>query len=670
MLVNHWNPILLCVVASEICDRVSKCSLTYRDRFEAMGEELRTLAAAIQDQYHDYNDLKELYTEVLYGNQCLFDVVASKPEKYRQLLMKNQVVSAAEDLWRGTVRAGLGIHKCVAALSYLGGCKHLSDLWAVHRTFEAKVRLPSFFQFSAWKRDGFIRYVVETVCLVSIYVLMVIMLMQYLRDSEGGAVKDSGLSNEDVFVIFYTVTLVTYHLQILALKLLLGQKPSFDVRLGLDIGLCLLAVQVEDLQTGSVYLDLDTDTSVYVLELLSGLLYLLAGFRISIVLLRTRTFGPILRMIYIICKDISSYLFIYALTILSFSMLFASTLWRIPSFSSIPSTIRTLFHWGIAGLDLTQLNSKPELASVLGIGWTLISAVFMLNLLIAVLSARYEALVPQAKADFACLVYMSYNQARCDSQYGSIVIAPAPFNVLTLPAIPLYFFLPGKAAAINHFFSVLSYQVLFAAALLSFFLLQLFISPLIYLYVFLLTFKQFSLRKAIWPFIWLFSGPFYLVFLCGVSFKHLVKYLYYEAENDTEHDFDYIEDVHQLLNRVTFRSRDDVIIPLELLGAILKPFPHTSPLEFLRSSQSASSKSTPAAGILVKSYFSIQWKKTMKLLDRFASVKEQDYLGGEKMINVTRTGEIFEQLRNAPRRLAAVNVGYTQKALIKARVET
>ena len=391
-----------------------------------------------------------------------------------------------------------------------------------------------------------------------------------------------------------------------------------------------------------------------------------------LVLLRTRTFGPILRMIYVIWKDISNYLFIYMLVLVSFAMLFASALWRIYQFSSIQLTMRTLFHWGIAGVDVSDITSRMLLASTLGILWTLISAVFMLNLLIAVLSCRYEQLAPQAQADYVCIVYQSYHQSRCDTDYASLVIAPAPFNFLTAPALPLYLLFPTHAPRINHFFTVLSYQVMFLAGLCIFTVYTAVISLWTYVLVPVALVKKGGWRGSLWVVPWGLAGPLYLLFLYFYSLPSFYHYAYFDDKEEEVQEPDLYRSLRDHLGRLA-RSAPSVLMPFDLLVTTLRQFPG-APLSLLPDSELSSARSTLQSGSIqvmsqtgafLQSLTLLQWRKMRKLLMPFQS-KADPKNPHNRVIDVARGYAFFCKFSGTPDRLKAANIQYVQTALYLA----
>jgi len=374
-------------------------------------------------------------------------------------------------------------------------------------------------------------------------------------------------------------------------------------------------------------------------------------------------------MIYVIWRDIANYLFIYALTLVSFAMLFTSALWRIEEFSSVQLTVRTLFHWGIAGLDAGQISSRPWLASILGLIWTIISAVFMLNLLIAVLSSRYEQLAPQAQADYVCIVYQSYQQSRCDSDFGSLVIAPAPFNSLTLPALPLYLLFPTHAPRINRFFALLSYQVLFLVGFCVFTLYTGVVSVWTYLLMPVAMVKKGGWRRSFWVVPWVFAGPVYLLFLYFYSLPSFCRYVYYEEEEESTTELSIYRSMKEHLGRLIC-SIPPFPLSFELLVTTLRQFPGT-PLSLLPDSELSSARSSLQSGSLnsssqsssfMQSLTLLQWRKMRKLLQPFQSLPDPRK-PHQRLIDVPRAYEFFRKFSYKPERLRAANIQYVQIAL-------
>jgi hypothetical protein len=293
----------------------------------------------------------------------------------------------------------------------------------------------------------------------------------------------------------------------------------------------------------------------------------------------------------------------------------------------------------------------------------------MLNLLIAVLSNRYEQLSPQAQADYVCIVYQSYLQSRCDSDFGSLVIAPAPFNFLTLPALPLYLLYPQKAPRINSFFSLFSYQVLFLVGLCAFTVYSALVSVWTYLLVPIVMVTKGGWRRSFWVVPWVFAGPAYLLFLYFYSLPSFCRYAYFEEQEENSSEGDIYRSMRDHLERLT-NSIPPTLLPFDFLVTTLRQFPGT-PLSLLADSQissarssiqSASVSASSQSGTFLQSLTTLQWRKMRKILLAFQSLPNPKD-SNRKIIDVARASEFFRKFSHKPDRLKAANIQYVQIAL-------
>jgi len=663
-LVLSPNPLLLCIAYSELCKYLRPWSRIFREHFTQLSDSFLRIALHLQAQHNDYIKLKAFYMDPSYGGKNAFDLLCHKPEEYRELLMCETVVNIAKDLWRSEEDLGIGVACCYFA--YLAQLTSYETIWTLRVPLEEEH--DSLLQFHIWKRDGFVRHMVETCVLLAMFLILVYILHLYLQLMHLEKGPDilvemnklmNTLRNYRMLFAGYCFSLIVSHLQAGVHLLFLGNSLTLNSRMYLDALIVACISVTICFQEG--YIELEWERQLRTAEWLYAALFFFIGLRILMVLLETETFGPILRMIFLTVRGVLAYLLIYLLTMLVFALSFTIIFWRNASFESIEMSIRTLFTWSVGNLDPSIFTDSPEAGSVLSCAWALVSAVLLLNLLVAVLSMRLEHLSPQARADYVAVLYRSYTQTRFEPMYGALVVAPAPFNVLTLPALLLYVLLPGTKCRVTQWFAQMSYQLVFAVAVVLYTCMHAVLFPVAYVLA-VWRLCRMKGKRAFSIVVWLALGPIQLLLLWGYSYKRFFQFLYAApTSRRAELSTDFFKPLKRHLHRLQQQWTGPCLLSLADLAPTLTPFP--------RWRRPAIEASTPTRFFETaeRIYFSSQVLKqnsssqTLAFLQRFKGIGQAD------KVDIKRVVAFMEQLEDKPDLLLAANISAVQIALQRAR---
>jgi hypothetical protein len=332
-----------------------------------------------------------------------------------------------------------------------------------------------------------------------------------------------------IITIMCSTVLLTL-MQRMAYKRLLNEQYQVTIIDGLSVVVVILMIGIAITTRRDVYEVMEYETLQNYQEYSYAVVMFSISLRIASILTQTRTFGPWIRMIFIITKSTLTFLVLFVLVVLSFATGFVFLFRKDGEyFGSIQLSIRTLFQWSVGGIDTSIFTHREELGSILAIVWAFASTIILLNLLIAVLSARYEDLAPKITADYVSIMYQAYSQTRYTEPYGALIIAPAPFNFLTFPLLPLYLLFPKVAPKLDKWFVLGSYQVLFLAAVCLFACYAILISLFVYFHV---CYDLISKRRYLKLPIWLLLSPFYLVYLALISSKRFMWEMYRTPPSD------------------------------------------------------------------------------------------------------------------------------------------
>ena len=345
-------------------------------------------------------------------------------------------------------------------------------------------------------------------------------------------------------------------------------------------------------------------------------------------------------------------------------------------FGSISLGIRTLFQWSVAGVDPTIFTNREELGSLLALAWAFVSTIILLNLLIAVLSSRFEALSPLVTADYVSLMYQSYSQTRYEPPFGALVVAPAPLNILTFWLVPIYTTWPEAATHLDPIFVILSYQVWFFIGSAVFALYCVLSSMVAYCYVVAQLARATKVRRKCGLLLWLPLGPFYLVFLSLLSYSRFAKEMYHsQVEAVPGIPTEVLTPALRFLSILSSRSKEvNCWVSLKDVESALAHFPR-SKQPFQSSTSLAAGtlfvkRSNPFKEVANRIYFSKaqltnqRSKSVIQFFQQFASYCEKGELA---RIDVLRMKRLITKYRKAPEKLTALNISAVQAALLSMR---
>jgi hypothetical protein len=220
-----------------------------------------------------------------------------------------------------------------------------------------------------------------------------------------------------------------------------------------------------------------------------ALVVVLSWFRYFGYFLVIKSVSKLINTLVKMLKDTVSFMFIMVSYMLLVSSIF-STLFQEAAperYGSISLAMRTLFDYALGNYDTQVIDYKDDSHSALMMIHIVISNIFLLNYLIAILSTVYVSMKVIGEFLYKANRYYyieKYQLARLDDKgLEQYVIHPAPVNLLTVALIP--FTLNAKGVRYGRYFSRMIFwleniimSIFFAAYLII-------LTPIIYFRVFL-----------------------------------------------------------------------------------------------------------------------------------------------------------------------------------------
>jgi hypothetical protein len=531
-LVTASSPLSTCVILSDFIDSIKDHNKDYSLKFEELSGQLVQIGALIEDYVNDTQSLTAHYSSKPFGDTSIILNLVSKPKKYRNFLNDPLAKLLAVKFWT----ADRSFTFNFALSSYVTKVLDYSTqrkVWTIH-TQKASLNYTSSFQLTSWINSCSIRHLVETLSSSLFAVVLVYIITEYTKASrksinsldltvdENEAVNDKYYQLErlyDNYFFNFSFILGASALIKLMYQRLTNQASTTDPRLPFDIVIFISA------------LILRTRWNEYmgdVGKVLWGVMSFAYTIRVLLCFVVNQNFGPTLRMMYSTFVDIIPFMSVFGVILICFAVSFHNFFYESPGYETLKASCTTLISAALGSFDFYSFESRKDLGFVLVMVWILIANILILNILIAVLSSRYEALSPQANADFVSLI-VTYNQSLSfHPKYGGMIVFPPPLTILVVPFLPLYL-LPINKEKLTNFLARLSYVPLFLFSVTSFFLCNLAFVPV----CFIKTLVNISLdprlvrtNKLTALCKWCFAGVPYLLFLTAVSLPGFITHLF------------------------------------------------------------------------------------------------------------------------------------------------
>ena len=314
------------------------------------------------------------------------------------------------------------------------------------------------------------------------------------------------------------------------------RKLNFGYSLCLDILLLFgIFLQFLDITSRGLSPDLAKPYNVF----LNSVMSLVVWMKIGAFVMITRGFGVYIRMFQHMLPVIFNFLFILFMYMIAFAMIF-TVLFSTESsfFASYFTTLVNLFNTAMTNFDNRALFDNPRTAwwgSLFFIlTFVVVTAVFLLNMIVAVLNNVYVRVSDKIDADHNATLVSACAAMRFDSKYGLLIFSFPPLNVLSFLLMPFllsaHFFASSDRTikTMNTVFCQITHFPLAVLLFTLFLLLDLFFLPLAYLKSFFL----FPLRgrspahRVLHLLSWPLLGPFLLVRLVLHDLLSFVRVLY------------------------------------------------------------------------------------------------------------------------------------------------
>lgn len=159
------------------------------------------------------------------------------------------------------------------------------------------------------------------------------------------------------------------------------------------------------------------------------------------VLITSKKLGPFIRMIFLMIKQIATFLILFFCLLVCASAIFTSLFNNSgKGYTNFSTSVKTLYSAALANFDLEAFTDNWVLGGILLGAYLLMANVLLLNLLIALLSNIYSDVISKVDSEHRAVVVTYYDRWFWDYRYGFLIFLPSPWSYLSLFIMPFLIF--------------------------------------------------------------------------------------------------------------------------------------------------------------------------------------------------------------------------------------
>lgn len=452
--------------------RLGRLNVKYQYKCHSIADMMVSMGQYLQEAIKEEDSLNYyLRTQTDDNGRSALEIIAEN--RFYQLLQDENVAAIVSKLWYGQGKTVdlFGFSRVYSIMSSNIKHEHYNNI--VSRETKEFLSKAFSFQFNQYIKNCSVRYLVDSVSTILTTILYQVIIYAYVLIMQS---EDPDPSKNKIFEyskIFADIVVFSINLN-LCFYLIYVYKSNRKLNLNIFILLDILltVAVVFDLIKLPNQLFQDEETIQLATAIIYSFIIVCAWLRVTNILITTRTFGPFLRIVYLILSTMVNFMIIFAcfntISAQVFTLLFYSTN---PDFSTFFTSWVSLFMAAFSLYDFANFTEALYLGYILLILYVTVSNLMLLNLIVSIISHQYEEYEALADSENRAVLVLTYERIKWDDKYGLLILLPAPFNLLNVVFIFTLFLVPEtRKIHYNKLFSQISYIVI---ALANFFVLLL-----------------------------------------------------------------------------------------------------------------------------------------------------------------------------------------------------
>ena len=481
-----------------------------------------------------------LRTQIDDKGRSALEIIAEN--RFYQLLQDENVAAIVSKLWygQGKTISLLKFSRIYSIISSNITHEHYNNVVA-RDTKEYNSKAFSF-QFTQYIKNCSVRYLVDSVSTILTTILYQVIIYAYVLIMQSDNPDPSQNSIFSYSKIFADIVVFSINLNLCCYLLYVyksNRKLNLTIFILLDI-LLTIAVVCDIMQLPKLLFSGDDVTTQLATAILYSFIIVCAWLRVTNILITTRTFGPFLRIIYLILGMMINFMIIFScfntISAQVFTLLFHQSN---TDFNAFFNSWVTLFMAAFGLYNFGNFTDALYLGYALLIIFITITNLMLLNLIVSIISHQYEDYESLADSENRAVLVLTYERIKWDDKYGLLILLPAPFNLMSISLIIILFFVSETRRIIwNKRFSQWSYIVIaianFSVLLGVSFVCFPFALTKSYVHSIYDGWTNFSAKSTHTTLFYAFIRPFELLGYILVDVTSFWKYCYVENKEDTE----------------------------------------------------------------------------------------------------------------------------------------
>lgn len=439
-----YAPLLLCALTAELMDRLSTISLQHQTRCLNTKSIFIGLGVSIEDCIKDEDELKYLLTQV--DSQARSVLTILSKNQYFSLLENDEIGTIVTKMWIGSKRhyGILGASTLNRSFFSPSGSED-----AMQFTKPLDKTRPYMFHFEQWTESCRLRFLGQTVStLAHVIIYQLLIYTAISKDAFMDVAKDPTalvyLRASQVWVGCIMAENLLHYLYgwFTGRGFHVDRWEMMEYFMFADMILLMLGLHEKYMGPGNTISEIDPKIFNATLHVI---MMLFIWLRFTAVIVTDKTFGPYIRMIYLLITRTFTFFLIFFMLGLCFAAVITSIFYHdSEQFADFSTSIKTQISASLGNLDIFGFNQYAGLGAILLGFWTILSNVIMLNFIVALLTNIYKDLTDRVESEHAAIVIRYYDRWYWNDDYGLLIFLPPPLSYIDLALAPFVLFTKNK----------------------------------------------------------------------------------------------------------------------------------------------------------------------------------------------------------------------------------
>ena len=473
-LTRSRHPILLCALIAELLNRLAKAHTKFQYKCVSVSSHILEVAESIQNSIKDEVTLNYYIREQMdHTGRSALEIVSQN--LFFNLLSDDNVGSIVTKMWYGDNQTlGFGRFSHIQKFTFSSVNQGTFDFI---KEEVSKERAKNFsFQYQSFISNCSVRFLVDSISTITATLLYQIIIYLFVQIHKYGDIDL--FSDTDVFfnvdyaeieapVLDYKIQYepldnamfksLSYIASIVAFSITCNFVSSiyFSIKANIKVKLSawvmidvimFLAVLFNFLEYPKIMTD-DKLEQKNIFAINYSIIIVFAWARVVAIIMRTKTFGPFLRIVYMLTGLIFNFIIIYFCINMMFAQFFTVFFYKITeNYERIWQSWQTLFEATFAVYDFDVFDDNhPLLGSFFLVVYITLTNTMLLNLIIAILNNQFVIHSKTADAENRAILVVAYEKIKWNKEWGLLILLPAPLNLISLPFVVIHsIFVPDK----------------------------------------------------------------------------------------------------------------------------------------------------------------------------------------------------------------------------------